>query len=61
VTIGVAVGKDKVDSIIAAARGGYFNQLVTDPSTAAAILDSPACTTVSPEFPATPDISEISP
>jgi DNA-binding transcriptional regulator LsrR (DeoR family) len=39
VTIAVAVGKDKVDSIIAGARGGYFNQLVTDPATAAAILD----------------------
>jgi DNA-binding transcriptional regulator LsrR (DeoR family) len=41
VTIGLAVGKDKVDSIIAGARGGYFNQLVTDPATATAILDSP--------------------
>ncbi|MET0702334.1 MAG: sugar-binding domain-containing protein [Mycobacterium sp.] len=41
VTIAVAVGKDKVDSIIAGARGGYFNQLVTDPATATAILDSP--------------------
>jgi DNA-binding transcriptional regulator LsrR (DeoR family) len=40
VTIAVAVGKDKIESIIAGARGGYFNQLVTDPSTAAAILDS---------------------
>jgi DNA-binding transcriptional regulator LsrR (DeoR family) len=40
VTIAVAVGKDKVDSIVAGARGGYFNQLVTDPSTAAAILAS---------------------
>ncbi len=42
VTIAVAVGTDKVDSIIAGARGGYFNQLVTDPATAAAILASPA-------------------
>lgn len=41
VTIAVAVGKDKVDSIIAGARGGYFNQLVTDPTTATAILASP--------------------
>src|ERR1700733_14243059 len=41
VTIAVAVGKDKVDSIIAGARGGYFNQLVTDPATATAILNSP--------------------
>ena len=31
VTIAVAVGKDKIDSIVAGARGGYFNQLVTDP------------------------------
>jgi DNA-binding transcriptional regulator LsrR (DeoR family) len=38
VTIGVAVGDDKVDSIIAGARGGYFNQLVTDPVSAEAIL-----------------------
>ncbi len=30
-TIAVAVGKDKIESIIAAARGGYFNHLVTDP------------------------------
>jgi len=40
VTIAVAVGRDKVASIVAGARGGYFNQLVTDPSTAAAILDA---------------------
>jgi DNA-binding transcriptional regulator LsrR (DeoR family) len=40
VTIAVAVGGDKVSSIIAGARGGYFNQLVTDPSTAAAILET---------------------
>ncbi len=40
VTIAVAVGTDKVDSIVAGARGGYFNQLVTDPSTAAAILQT---------------------
>ena len=38
VTIGVAIGSDKVESIIAGARGGYFNQLVTDPATAEAIL-----------------------
>jgi DNA-binding transcriptional regulator LsrR (DeoR family) len=41
VTVGVAVGKDKVESIIAAARGGYFNHLVTDPATAMDILSSP--------------------
>jgi DNA-binding transcriptional regulator LsrR (DeoR family) len=40
VTIAVAVGPDKISSIVAGARGGYFNQLVTDPSTAAAILDA---------------------
>ncbi|MGV0742823.1 sugar-binding transcriptional regulator [Mycolicibacterium sp. XJ870] len=40
VTIAVAIGRDKVDSIIAGARGGYFNQLVTDPATAAAILEA---------------------
>ncbi|MBO0676229.1 RNA polymerase subunit sigma-70 [Mycolicibacterium sp. S2-37] len=40
VTIAVAVGRDKVASIVAGARGGYFNQLVTDPSTAAAILEA---------------------
>jgi DNA-binding transcriptional regulator LsrR (DeoR family) len=38
VTIGVAVGDEKIESIVAGARGGYFNQLVTDPSTAAAVL-----------------------
>ncbi|WP_029115015.1 sugar-binding transcriptional regulator [Mycobacterium sp. URHB0044] len=42
VTIAVAVGKEKVDSIIGGARGGYFNHLVTDPVTATAILASPA-------------------
>lgn len=40
VTIAVAIGKDKIESIIAGARGGYFNQLVTDPATAAAILET---------------------
>jgi DNA-binding transcriptional regulator LsrR (DeoR family) len=40
VAIAVAVGRDKVDSIVAGARGGYFNQLVTDPGTATAILDT---------------------
>jgi DNA-binding transcriptional regulator LsrR (DeoR family) len=46
VTIAVAVGKDKVDSIIAGARGGYFNQLVTDPGTATAILHDPTLTDI---------------
>ena len=40
-TIAVAIGKEKVDSIIAGARGGYFNRLVTDPGTANDILTSP--------------------
>ena len=44
VTIGVAIGKEKVESIIAAARGGYFNRLVTDQVTAADILASPTVT-----------------
>lgn len=39
VTIAVAVGADKIESIIAGARGGYFKQLVTDPATASAILN----------------------
>ncbi|MDV3129183.1 RNA polymerase subunit sigma-70 [Mycobacterium sp. 21AC1] len=38
VSIAVAIGKDKVESIVAGARGGYFNQLITDPATATAIL-----------------------
>lgn len=39
VTIAVAIGVEKIESIVAGARGGYFNQLVTDPATAGAILD----------------------
>jgi DNA-binding transcriptional regulator LsrR (DeoR family) len=42
VTIAVAVGKDKIDSIIAGARGGYFNRLVTDPVTAVDVLSGAA-------------------
>ena len=38
VTIAVAVGKEKVDSVIAGARGGYFNHLVTDTPTAEGLL-----------------------
>jgi DNA-binding transcriptional regulator LsrR (DeoR family) len=38
VTIAVAVGRDKLESIAAGARGGYFNRLVTDPATAEALL-----------------------
>ena len=36
-----AVGREKVDSVIAGARGRYFNRLVTDPATATAILARP--------------------
>ncbi len=36
--IAVAVGRDKVPPIIAAARAHYFNQLVTDPRTAEEIV-----------------------
>ena len=36
----IAIGKEKVESIIAGARGGYFNRLVTDPGTAADLLAS---------------------
>lgn len=35
VTIGLAVGADKVNGIIAAARAGYINELVTDATTVA--------------------------
>ena len=38
VTIAVAVGREKIDSITAGARGGYFNRLVTDPDTAEALV-----------------------
>ncbi len=39
VVIAVATGATKVTSIIAAARAGFFNRLVTDPATASSILD----------------------
>ncbi|MCP9276004.1 sugar-binding transcriptional regulator [Mycolicibacterium arenosum] len=42
VTIAVAVGRDKVDSITAGARGGYFKQLVTDAATGQALIDAVA-------------------
>jgi DNA-binding transcriptional regulator LsrR (DeoR family) len=42
VTIAVAVGTEKIPSIVAAARAGWFNTLVTDAPTAAALLA--ACT-----------------
>ncbi|MDO9377635.1 MAG: sugar-binding domain-containing protein [Nocardioidaceae bacterium] len=37
-TIAVAVGEDKVRSIVAAARGRYFTQLVTDAATATRLV-----------------------
>lgn len=36
--IALAVGKEKVGGLIAGARAGYFNQLITDPPTAAAVV-----------------------
>ncbi|MGI8450215.1 MAG: sugar-binding domain-containing protein [Streptosporangiaceae bacterium] len=38
VSIGIAVGQEKIAGIIAAARGGYINHLVTDSPTAVAIV-----------------------
>lgn len=38
VTIGLAVGAEKVVSIAAGARAGYFNRLVTDAATATALI-----------------------
>ena len=38
-TIAVASGRDKVEPIIAALNGGYFNSLVTDERTAEAVLE----------------------
>lgn len=40
-TIAVAVGPEKVPSIVGAARAGLFNRLVTDLPTAQALLDAP--------------------
>lgn len=37
-SIAVAVGQAKVGGIIAGAKAGYFNHLVTDPATAAGVL-----------------------
>lgn len=42
VGIAVAVGREKVLGILAGARAGYFNRLVTDTTTAAALLDEAA-------------------
>ncbi len=36
--IAVAVGQEKVPGIVAGARAGWFNELVTDPPTATALL-----------------------
>lgn len=40
VTIGLAVGADKVPGIIAAAQAGYINELVTDMATARRLLEA---------------------
>ncbi|MHB1008050.1 MAG: sugar-binding transcriptional regulator [Propionibacteriaceae bacterium] len=40
-SIAVAVGKDKARGLVAAARGGFINRLVTDSATAHVILDLP--------------------
>jgi DNA-binding transcriptional regulator LsrR (DeoR family) len=40
VGIAVAVGAEKVAPILAGARAGYFNQLVTDPLTAQQLMES---------------------
>ncbi|WP_280273584.1 sugar-binding transcriptional regulator [Nocardia wallacei] len=40
VGIAVAVGGEKVAPILAGARAGYFNRLVTDPATARQLLES---------------------
>jgi DNA-binding transcriptional regulator LsrR (DeoR family) len=46
VTIAVAVGREKIQSITAGARGGHFNRLVTDPATAEALLEAGQNTSV---------------
>jgi DNA-binding transcriptional regulator LsrR (DeoR family) len=44
VVIAVAAGRERVTSLIAAARKGYFNELVTDPDTAGELLAVSATT-----------------
>lgn len=44
-SIAVAVGKEKARGLVAAARGGFINRLVTDSATAHAILDLPPMAT----------------
>ncbi|WP_217428557.1 sugar-binding transcriptional regulator [Microlunatus speluncae] len=39
ITIAVASGPDKINSILAAAQAGYFKRLVTDPATAERLLE----------------------
>jgi DNA-binding transcriptional regulator LsrR (DeoR family) len=48
-TIAVAVGEPKIPSLLAGARAGWFNRLVTDAATASALL-AHAQTDPSPEF-----------
>jgi DNA-binding transcriptional regulator LsrR (DeoR family) len=40
VTIALAIGSEKVTAIVAAARAGYVNALVTDVATASAVVDA---------------------
>lgn len=44
VVIAVAAGRERVTSLIAAARKGYFNELITDPDTAEELLAVSAAT-----------------
>jgi DNA-binding transcriptional regulator LsrR (DeoR family) len=46
-TIAVAVGQEKVESILVAARAGYLNTLVTDRATALALVEAVASAGVS--------------
>jgi DNA-binding transcriptional regulator LsrR (DeoR family) len=48
VVIAVAAGRERVTSLIAAARKRYFNQLVTDPDTAEQLLAVSAATAAAP-------------
>lgn len=47
-TIAVAMGAEKVTTILVAARAGYFNRLVTDASTAAQLLKAASADTSGP-------------
>ncbi|MFV0451454.1 MAG: sugar-binding transcriptional regulator [Propioniciclava sp.] len=47
-SIGVAVGPGKATGLVAAARGGYINRLITDATTARAVADLPTADTIRP-------------